>query len=327
MAVSTGNKINAYEFNLLQVRVSNILGNGFSQIGYGQAVSSSQVKPPSDYNTEDADIITAAQFNNLRSDIAKIYTHQNGTELPIPQFDSSNIIGATQSGLSVSIDENNDVTIDPATAESLQGFNSIISAVDLLEQNRFQVAASQTVTDLLFQDSRETSFNGAVSTEFRLTFSTADQRRYFFNSGGQIRIAGNATSLASSDRNAAWNDLLQDPGTVVFGYNYTRLPSEDTNGVSLSADTGNYQLTSNYQVIFEKQSDSAVYSESYWQIEIKENDSKSIDIKITLVDPGEVNGEIEPVTANLEFDIEGRKASGVVQVDYPVYQIISTFED
>jgi len=329
---------------LLQVRVSNILGNGFSQIGYGQAVSSFQVQPPTDYNTEDADQILATQFNNLRSDIAKIYKHQNGTDLPIPQFNNSDIIGAEQSGLSVSIDENNDVTIDPATAESLKGFNSIISAVDLLEQNRFQVDGTQTLTEELFQDSRETPFNGAISSEFRLTFGTADQRRHFFNAGGQIRIAGTATNLEpptspSTARNNGWVNLINNPATVVFGYNYTRLPSENTNGVSLSENTGNYQLTSDYQLIFKKEANSGVYSQSYWQIQVRENNEKSIDIKITLVDsgpesdadagaPGSIEGGvIEPVTVNLEFDIEGRKADGAVQVDYPVYQIINSFED
>ena len=43
MAVSTGDNITAAQFNSLQSRVSNIMGTGSGDSGYGQTLSSAQV--------------------------------------------------------------------------------------------------------------------------------------------------------------------------------------------------------------------------------------------------------------------------------------------
>lgn len=346
MSVSSGKNINAYEFNLLQQRVQNLLGNGFGDLGYGQTVTSTPVKPPSDPNSKDSDDITADQFNRLLSDIGRIFKHQTGSDLPIPDFNTSNIVGADASGQSVTISSDNSVTIDPQTREPLQGFNNIENTVDQLEseQNRFEVAGTQVSLDLLFSDERETEFNGTVSSTFRLSFSSNDARRHFFNAGGQIIIQGSVTNLQSPgdvsyDRNQGWNGLINNPGSIVFGYNYVDLPSENTNGVTLASNTGNYQLTSQYQVIFKKEGGSGVYSNSFWQIEAKNRDDQSIDFRISLTDagpesnidagdPGSVPGGVrEPVTANINFDIEGRKADDAVRTEYPAYQILNSFED
>lgn len=326
MTVSSGQKINAYEFNLLQNRVDNILGNGFGDQGYGQEISSSRVNPPSNPNAEDSDIITANQFNNLRNDIDRIFKHQTGQPLPIPVIVDTDIVGAEQTAKSITIDGNN-VVLDGDTSEPLKGFNNFISQLDNLETNRFRIAQSET--DVLFTDGRETSFNGAVSSEFRFNFLSSDARRHFFNAGGQIKIEGNATNLGSSgdnsyDRNDFWDGLITEPNEIVFGYNYTKLPSENMDGVTLASAVGNYQLNKNYQIIFKKQGSSNVYADSYWQIEAKSENDSSIDFKITLVDIGPGN---DPVTADIDFSIEGRRAAGAVETEYPVYQIVSSFED
>lgn len=344
MAVGPGNKINADEFNSLQNRVSNILGNGFRDLGYGQSVKSFPVNPPNDPGARDADLITVNQINNLREDIAVIYKHQTGNDLPIPLISNTDLIGADESGKTVTIDEDKTVTIDSDNIQPLKGFRNFISEVDILLQNRFDIANSQSSIETIFSDARETAFNGAIDSEFRLSFLSADDRRHFFNSGGEIRIGGETANLGSTTadsylRNQGWADIVTNPGEITFGYNYTKLSNSAATNVTLNENVGNYQLTSSYQIIFKKEASSGTYSDSYWQIEVKENSSSSIDFKISLVDsgpesnldagtPGGIAGGVrEPVTTNIEFIIEGKKSDGAVQNNFPAYLILSSFED
>ena len=76
---------------------------------------------------------------------------------------------------------------------------------------------------------------------FRATFTSADTRRHFFNSGGQINFVSSLTSTATGGNVAKTNDwatMLSNAGTVTFGYNYTSTSNSGTGSA-----IGNYQLT------------------------------------------------------------------------------------
>ena len=63
MTVNAQELITAATFNGLQSRIETVLGQGFSDTGYGQTLSSSIVAA----NT----VITATHLSNLKSDIDK----------------------------------------------------------------------------------------------------------------------------------------------------------------------------------------------------------------------------------------------------------------
>lgn len=341
MAVSTSDTITAAQFNNLQSRIAQVLGTGSGDFGYGQTVSSQQVSAPSESGLSDADLVTAQQLNNLRADMNNAFLHQNGTAIGINIINQEDIIGADQTASSVVLDSNNNITAY-VDSNSSNGFNDFVSTMSDLESNRFIIHPSQQDVQVIVSDIRNTDWNGTIISEFAVNFENSDLRRFFFNAGGQIRIAG-AVDLSTSTgdslaRDTGWNDIIENPGEIHFFYNSTTITGS-TAGVSFpSGAIGNDSLTNSYQTIFRKDANSGLYSNSYWKIEAKENSAASISFKIILVDsgpesdddsgePGAIAGGIvEPITANLEFDYSIRRANGSVVVPAPAIQLLDTFE-
>ena len=333
--VSKNNTILAAQFNTLQNRIAQLLGNGFSDFGYGQPVSSSLINPPTNTGETDADNITVENINNLRNDLAKIYRHQNGSNLPIGEFTSNDIIGADQSATGVT------ATDDPSDPEgfiytyensdSLKGINDITSFVSAAEADRFVIATNQQEIQSVLVDQKNTNWNDIVFSEFTVSFENEDSRRHFFNSGGEIRFEGTldtATSEGDSlDRDIGWRDMLQNVGIVRFAYNSVLQESgASSNGVTFPDGViGNYDLTNNYRIVFRKNANSGDYSESFWQIEAKENFANQILFKVTLRDVYDEN-TIEPITADLQFEYSYRRANGEVVAPIPSFNIENPFE-
>ena len=353
MAVSRGNSVKASEFNNLQSRIAQILGEGSADFGYGQSVQSTQIFGPTSAQAEDADNILAEHINALRNDINTAYVHQNGSVMSagtyqgagsaandFPTANTADIIGADRSAKSVTVDDQNNYSY---TDEDLdKGFNDLLDLMSDIESNRFVIHPSQQDVQTRATDERLTNWNGSITSEFTVFFASEDARRFFFNAGGEIRMSG-AVDLGSSEgdslaRDQGWKDMIENPGEVQFGHNYTTASGSIVGITFPDGVIGNSQLTSNYQTVFRKDANSGIYGNSYWKVDAKETSTTSISFRITLVDDGPESdsdagqpgsssgGVIEPVTANLEFEYSVRRANGTVVVDIPAYQIINTFE-
>jgi hypothetical protein len=340
MAVNQNNTITAAQFNNLQSRISQVVGLGSGDFGYGQAVQSTQVSALTDESIPDGDSITAEQFNNLRSDLGTAYTHQTGENIPINAFSSGDIIGADQSGSDLEFAPDGSYTF--LNADAQKGFNDLLSIMTDIESDRFIIDASQQEIQVRATDDRTTQWNGTINSEFTVSFTDADARRHFFNAGGQIRISGfvdMGTSTGDSQaRDQGWKDMIENPGEIQFDYNSTVITGSTT-GVSFPAGVvGNEDLNSTYQIIFRKDANSGTYGDSYWKIEAKEDSSSVIRIKVELVDDGPESdsdagdvgsipgGVTEPVTADLEFEFTCLRANGAVVLPFPSYSITNTFE-
>lgn len=271
MAVNDGDNITAAQYNGLQSRIEQVLGTGSGDFGYGNSVSSDQVTA--------GDSVTAGQMDNLRSDMGKCWTHQTGDNIPLANIAVGNIIGADASGTGVTFDNSNNYTISGSIANG--GFNDYLSKMTELETNRFDIdSGEQTVADSAGV-TRTTSWNGTISATFRVSFGNANNRRYFFNSGGELRISvagANGTGSKDSD----WSSILSNPGQIRMGYNYTTI-SGSNNGVTLSS-LGNDAMSSSYQEIFKKVGTAAVYAENYWKVEARITNVSTFEFKVTLVD-------------------------------------------
>jgi len=305
MAINTGDSITAADYNSLQSRVQQVLGQGSQTFGYGQQVKSQQVSGPTATGESNATNITAEEFNNIRDDISRIFIHQTGSALDVGLFkgagsadnnfqtaDEADVIGADQSATSVTVDNSDNYTY--TNTDETKGFNNLVEIVSQIEsqQNRFKIDSTQQQLQMLEIDRRTNAWNGSIQSEIEVTFTDADQRRYFFNAGGQLRFQGIVTAV-SSQRGSFWNDLIENP--------------------------------------------SGLYGDSFWQIEAREQTSSSISFRITLVndgpegdfdagDPGSIAGGIqESVAADIEFEYSAMKASGTVVTQFPTINLINSF--
>ncbi len=233
--------ISQSDYNTIRNKLVNVMGSGSIDYGWGQT---SRLKSSS---IAEGNSVTINEWANLRYDIINAYTHINGSTPTTAQVAEGNTIRYT-----------NTFTPDSGTLDVPQyQYNAW---VDSIIANRFTVAAGQSATS---SPSLPSTYTTAWSTSKQCTisffWSTAAQARYFFNSGGLIRVTASFArrSGVNTAQNIAWESLLSTAGTQSFGAN--------TPGTGLSPATGVnwYRTTSTFQQIYSTASSSPYGSNNY----------------------------------------------------------------
>jgi len=304
--VNSGDTITAAQYNDLQSRVSNIMGTGSSQSGYGQSLTSAQV---STGNT-----VTATHMDNLRTDIDKAHNHQSGTSSGIGNIAVGQIIGADASGTSVG-----------SLTQTTEGYNDYDAAVTAITTNKFLIDSGEGTLESVTSSSRNTNWQVELQHVFTLDFSNANNARFFFNSGSDIRISLALTGQSGSKSNT-WSTLLTDIGTVIFNYTST---TQSGSGGSFPGTRGWYDMTTSYQNIFTQSvGGGGVYDENNVEIAARRNSASStLTIRIRIIDadtgdqrPGYLPGpgQDEPVNGTISSTIQRFRATGTnVEVTAP----------
>lgn len=186
---NSGETILATDYNEIRNKIVDVMGPGSASFGYGQSIISSPVT-----NLEK---VTKVQWDNLRFDIINARVHQTG-ELP--------------SIVQVS-------TTDPIrySASSPNYQYNIIA--DTARSERFNVGTGQFAITPAATNSTTATWNSSQSVTLTVSFSTAQQARFFFNSGGKIRFSSTRSGGVVSQQNQAWTNLLSSAGTSDFGGN------------------------------------------------------------------------------------------------------------
>jgi hypothetical protein len=278
--MATGQNIQAVDYNIIRNKINLVMGAGVSQTGYGQTVYSSDVAQSQD--------ITAQQWNLLRFDIFNARVHQDGTSPTIVSVNSGSVISFGSS----------------------QPNNQYNTQADISTTNRFNIGPGQFSIDAGTSANRTTAWSSSVSCTCTLTFGSANQARWFFNSGGKLRFNSSRTGGTDSPQNASWSSLLSGIGTVEFG------------GISPSINF--YNLT-NVSQVFYTQSSSGVYSGNTYTLSAQCNLSNNSNGGATVVqfiatwqDPYAYTGSGIPnppdlVDGTLTFQVSELRASGVLQ--------------
>jgi hypothetical protein len=289
--MAVGEIISVARYNAMQVKIRNVLaGVGTSgQFGYGQDPIKSS--PVASTNT-----VNATHMQNLKLDLIDAYVHQTGS-----------IPGLT-----------NIVTSEDITDGVYIEYENIVNLVynnktDIFESTQASVEAKLT-------SQRTTTWGGnaqpqSISHEFTATFGNSDQRRYFFNAGGEVRIATSLTS-SSGAKYAEWNSMLTAMGTLKFNYDTTT----GNSGTSPN-NIGNFELTTSYRVIWIK-SGSGVYSQNDVIVYAKVDSANSgkLYFKVEFNDSASGNVD-ESVAGTLTSSITQLRPTGLyVELASPVYQ-------
>ena len=127
----------------------------------------------------------------------------------------------------------------------------------------------------------EGGYTTTNSSGTSMTASATDHRRHFFNAGGEIRLSAGLTGSTAKDSD--WGTLLGNMGQVIFGKNATtngtgtgraRDGSTNVDNVGgIESALGNYQATTGYQLIFQKNGSQAEYAENLVAIYVKRNNT------------------------------------------------------
>jgi hypothetical protein len=274
--MARGDQISASDYVAIQDKAQSLLGPGIGSRGYGQTVVSADVFR----NNQ----ITKLQWDLLRFDITSIKVHQDGVLPPIVTVNRGEAIGFN----AASPNTNYDTLVESAIA------------------NRFAVATNQSVITLKDTETYSSAWSSSASTTLTATFSTADQARYFFNSGGKFRITAQLIGGSSTSQVNAWTNFLNSVGTQSFG--------AATGGLA-----NYYTLTNSYQTTYQS-SLSTPYSSNNYRLEARCNVANNsagtatvVEIRIVLtdgyIDPG-APAPGDSVDGTLTITVEELKASG-----------------
>ena len=301
--MAVGDLITAARYNNAQGRVSAILGNGSSNEGYGQAVTSSQVSS----NV----IINSTHVNALFTDLNKIYIHQTGS---IPNSIAEVEVGDT-------------VAEDTSGGDTKEGFKDYEDFISIIEKvgNRFRLAAAQSSTlNNAKVIQRRNQWTAPIDCEFNVSFANADARRHFFNAGGTLTFISSLSSTPVSGDSVAksqdWAAIFSNAGVVSLSHNESTVT-----GTGVVQSIGNFDLTTSYQEIYRK-SATGVYGNNNYILYVKASNSSTIQVKYEFYDANPGGYKIdEPVQGLLEAKIGFVRASGsYVDVDAPAFAAINS---
>jgi hypothetical protein len=271
--------------------VGALIGVGWGDRGYGQTSPLAPVAV--------GDIITAVQWNNLRDAMVLLNTHTGSALTLQPQVSVGELVLAY---------------------DGTDGRPNLPADIVSLDTNRLQAdIAEMALTNAL--TSSVNGWNNTVTHQFTVNFSTEDGARYYFNTGGQIRVSGSVTG-ASTGLGLAWASLLNAVGVVKFGAASTTYTG--TGGV-ITNNIGYYTATTTYTEIF-RHNGSGGYSGALYTIQVRtENvvganggNGSLLRFLVTLSDAGVPYGygTVDGVTSSF---VDQYKAAGVLTVASPVF--------
>lgn len=286
-------EIDDLDFNGLRSKIIEIIGTGSGSYGYGQSIQSSPVYQ--------GNLITKNQWDGLRNDLINILVHQTGITPDIIEIVKGSSI----------------LESDP-----LLEYNDLIESA---KENRFNLASSQSTVTSIATKTFTTQWNTYAYATVRLNFPSSDAARFFFNSGGKLRISSSRTGGSSTAQNGAWTTVLNNAGTIEFG----------ATGGTLNY----YQLTNSYQTLFQRAL-STPYSANVYRIQALCNvpnnnigSATSITFEITWTDnysetfPNTSSPPEDRVDGTLTLNIEELKAAGNLQpsgefsIISPIYEV------
>jgi len=298
--------ITAARINNLQSSISLILGSGSGQNGYGQSVTSVPV-------TNTGDIATAADMNAIYADILTARVHQVGAgDIGIAEVVQNLNVVAEDTSFNVS--DLGVTTVDPdGFKKGIVDFETLMTQV---QSDKASIHTSQAALEPGVASARSTTWNGLIYHEVAVTFSSADARRFFFNTGGELRLTANNTG-ASTPKGLDWTALCSELGIIKLNSSATT-----TTGTGSGTSIGNYDLTSNFQSIYQKVgtgSYSGVYAGNLYTIKARSDIDTRIIFRIEFNDVVFDNNVDNNVDGRIESVIQHYRASGGVTVNGPTY--------
>jgi len=309
----------------LQSSLELILGNGGGQNGYGQGEGVGYGPEISSYpvgNTPGGNlptIISAADVNALFADMLRCRIHQIGTApTEIAEIiQNLNVVGLNSSFF---IEETVDSDGNPIVVTSVdpdgdkKGIVDYENLMTQIQADKFLAHPSQMSLENGITAVRTTAWNGIITHEFTVSFLNADHRRHFFNSGGEIRFTSN-NSNSNTSKGQDWNSMLVGIATVIFDYRRTL----STASAGTGSNTGNYQLTNSYQLLYRKvrSTGAVVYNGNEYTIEGRQSSASQLQFRVRYADISDnLNSRNvdENVTGRLESNIRIFRASSNVSV-------------
>ncbi len=287
--------IEATDFNTFKGQADPVYGVGFGDSGYGQTA----LTIPSVVGGF-IELVKSVEWTALQNVVEVLADHQGTAKVLLPP---------------ITVLEVDDI---------ITAHDGITDAFDI-PQMLTDVTANRLLTDpgatstffARHSDSDTNSWNTQVITEVQIQFSTADEARYFFNSGGQIMFRLARTGGSATSQNTAWTDLLSAIGTIVMDHTATT-----STGSGSGTSLGYYDLSNGvYQDIFTASVASGAYAGNNVRVRAQVlnidgtngDNGRTIRFEIQLNDT--FTGPSDLVDGTIDFFIDERRATTFLTIN------------
>lgn len=247
MAYAPGDDIRASHYNGFRDQINDFWAVGNGDMGYGQ---------PDLPTVFIGKLVEGVEWQDLINSVEMMASHQ-GSTLP------SDWAGPT-------FFEKGDVVV--AHEGTVRPFNpagyDLQPGLTLVQTNYLNVnPANQTLLSSAFSSNQTITWGDTLEYTFTVEFSDEDNARWFFNTGGQIRITtertGGTSTPPNSTQNQSWTDLLNAVGTISFNYDTTT-----STGIGSSGGIGYYDLTNAFQTCWSANA-SGAYSANQFRVQAR----------------------------------------------------------
>ena len=239
MAVTVGTTIGESEYTTLRSKMLTVMstpsGTGTSAAGYLQTTTAPAVNP--------GDKITSAQWNALKDDITKAFTHQTGAAPAAPALATTD----ADTGITAAI--HNDY-------ETVANFISN-------DANRFSLGSGQSTTASA-RSRTATNWNGTIIHDVTFTWSSANEAKAFFNSGSYIRMSSTLSYTGGEAKTLQWKNMLSD--TSVVALNHISAYKETGTSGTISNNDGYYDINGTERELYVQDNSANPYSENRYRI-------------------------------------------------------------
>ena len=273
---AVNSKILKLDYNTIRDKVIAVLGSGSGNIGWGQ-----QARIQSTAVGDDSKV-TINEWANLRYDIINAYKHQNGSNPTTAVVSEGGTIRYSSS-----------FTPDTGSADVPQ--RQYDQWADIITAARFTVAAGESATTGVLSGSRTGSWFTQCQCTIQVYWANPNDARYWFNSGGQIRVSASRSGGTAVSQNTSWTSLLSSAGTQQFG------GANPGTGTFPSDGLNWYRTTSTFQTFYTATA-SSPYGANNYQLQARCLDQPSnsggtasqLEIRVLFTD-GYVDPGIAPI--------------------------------
>lgn len=200
-------------------------GVGYGDRGYGQTA-------PALTGLSVGAVETGAEWTNLRTTMSNLASWQNTAATLLPPS------SAVSAGAAI------------AAFPAGNSPYAIVDHLALLDTNRLNYQIGNMAVSSSTTSTRGSTWGSGgaatITCEFSVTFPDENGARYFFNTGGEIRLALAHPSTLSS-RDTSWNTVLSNLVCAFRAHSSVRL----TGSYGTAQAIGYYELTTAYQNILE----------------------------------------------------------------------------
>ena len=269
MTYSTGQQVQATDYNTFATNLNAVWGTGSTDSGWGQTTISA---------VSTGAIVTATNWATLVTNLSTTGSQTNTT-----------ITSRTA----------------PVTGNSIAILANVATDITNCTTNRGNAASSGTEYGTFTGNVSQTATTGIAQTTWTITwtqtvtFPSAAQARYFWNAGGRVRLQYGKSSTGT-DIDADWNTFAGQCGSIyltgrvnsaaqtIAGVSYTGTTRIGGNGgtqTTLATTTGWYQLTGTPTTIFQLNNATSPYTGEYIQTTATQTSSTVLTLVTTWYQP------------------------------------------